>query len=497
MGGGHEAASRRGRGGPIGDRDGERQAGERGANGFAVRELVDRIEAEDDARSRLPRLEGPQEGREVAVEAAADERRAPDVERTAFVAEDTVREGDRERLGEVVGRGHQEAFDPAPRRAPPRGTRRAPRARRARTARRAPGRGRRAPPPGVSVATRWRRSHSAVSRRSAAVAGQRSSAFAPVRESVPSRCTCRNAGRDGSRRRADQAAASTAGSGPAPRRSVPSDTSTSVEARSSAGASARPGEDLLHLENGRHGFGVGVVLHETPTPGGQKGLDRRPRARAGEGSGEDQDRAAGALHVREAPLHEGVGLLPARGAAVEGRPLKPSRVVEGAEVTLPEGTQPPARQRVLGVPLELDRTPIAHGGHEAAGGGARPARARVVGRDPRRDLLGRDEVGQRVTHGQPLACGERRREAGHGQEGPPVDDDRGFPEAPQVGAPGPPLGRRARQRRVELHPRATRVGSRALHGRPQWWHTAQSVSRLACAAGIVPNPAPARSLPFR
>ena len=93
--------------------------------------------------------------------------------------------------------------------------------------------------PSVRAAT-WRSSHRAIARRSVAVASQRSSALAPVSDSVPSTCTCRSGGRDRSRRRADQAAVCATGSGPAPSRSVPSVTSRSAAPIPSDGRRALP-----------------------------------------------------------------------------------------------------------------------------------------------------------------------------------------------------------------------------------------------------------------
>ena len=132
-----------------------------------------------------PAASASTERREVAVEAAPDERRPLEVERRALVAEQPVRERDRERLGEVVGGAHDEAA-PARRdraRRPGASTRVMKRAEgRQRVS---AGRRRSASGPPRARAT-WRSSQRATARRSAAVASQRSSALAPVSESVPS-----------------------------------------------------------------------------------------------------------------------------------------------------------------------------------------------------------------------------------------------------------------------------------------------------------------------
>ena len=94
------------------------------------------------------------------------------------------------------------------------------------------------------------------------------------------------------------------------------------------------------------------------------------------------------------------------------RLLQPLLVVKSQERGLPCRAQSAARQGMVRIPFELDRSAISVFDQHPAAGTTAAARRRVIVRPARDDPLRCDEIGNGILHGGALAAGQCRSRKG-------------------------------------------------------------------------------------
>ena len=369
--------------------------------GVALRQRGHQVDVERDDGERTPIEEIVAEDRQVSIEPATDAGVRGQVERSALVVEQVIHEGHRDLLDQIVGTAHDEAAPPGVEELGRQGAdSRCPSFGRLRTRKR------------FENGRRLRRAR-VPSDKSEKIEGR----LAPLRGGSPDPLV-----RSGSRERqatldldvpgraAPAALGPGGGMGDGLRsgaEEVRPETDEELDVlEDERRRSRRSEQELVGFEQRRGGAAVEVVLDKAATMAIEETSDRSASRRAHDRTRDDTELSALAHRTGEPLGHEGIELGPAHRTSVEVGALQTSGVVERAQRRLTGCAEPTPRERVPPVALELDRTSIEHLDHEPAACGADGARARVEGWDARRDLLGRDQERNSLSHGDALAGGK-------------------------------------------------------------------------------------------